>query len=114
MGKDNAVNQQELARKLSAEREGFKDLLVRAGLNTNLEVFEQLDSDSDKRITWDEFYDKLKASAVAELKGHGDLVAATEIVKVEKPVKLEDCVTYMCCLKVLRTAVLKPSVIEKW
>jgi len=76
--KDNAVNQEELARKLSARHEGFKDLLVRAGLNTNLEVFEQLDSDSDKWITWDEFYDKLKAAAKAHVQGHGDLVAATE------------------------------------
>jgi len=91
--KDNAVNQEELARKLSAEHENFKKLLVEAGLDTNFEVFEQLDGNSDKRITWDEFYDKLKAAAKADVQGHGDLVAATEI-----PVKIEDAVTYMCCL----------------
>jgi len=87
------VNQEEFAKKLSAEHEDFKKLLVEAGVNTNLEVFEQLDGDSDKQITWDEFFDKLKAAAKADVQGHGDLVAATEI-----PVKIEDSVTYMCCL----------------
>jgi len=34
-------------------------LLVEAGLNTHFEVLEQLDGDSDKRVTWDDFYGKL-------------------------------------------------------
>jgi len=33
--KDDALDQEELARKLAAEHEGFKKLLVEAGLNTN-------------------------------------------------------------------------------
>merc|ERR1711994_788789 len=89
--KDGAVNQEELARKLSAEHESFKKLLVEAGLNTNLEVFEKLDGDSDKRVTWDEFYGKLKAVAKAEVQGHGDVAAATE-----RTVRIEDAVSYMC------------------
>jgi len=91
--KDNAVNQEELARKLSAEHESFKKLLVEAGLNTNLEVFEQLDGDSDKQVTWDEFYGKLKAAAKADVQGRGDVAAASE-----RTVRIEDAVTYMCCL----------------
>jgi len=103
--KDDAVSQEELATKLSAEDEGFKTLLVEAGLNTNLEVCEQLGGDSDKRVTWDEFYGKLKAAAKAEVQGTGDVAAATEIIKPEiiKPeavrtVRIEDSITYMCCL----------------
>jgi len=98
--KDDAVSQEELATKLSAEDEGFKTLLVEAGLNTNLEVCEQLGGDSDKRVTWDEFYGKLKAAAKAEVQGTGDVAAATEIIKPEavRTVRIEDCATYMCCL----------------
>lgn len=98
--KDDAVSQEELATKLSAEDEGFKTLLVEAGLNTNLEVCEQLGGDSDKRVTWDEFYGKLKAAAKAEVQGTGDVAAATEIIKPEavRTVRIEDSVTYMCCL----------------
>jgi len=98
--KDDAVSQEELATKLSAEDEGFKTLLVEAGLNTNLEVCEQLGGDSDKRVTWDEFYGKLKAAAKAEVQGTGHVAAATEIIKPEavRTVRIEDSVTYMCCL----------------
>jgi len=98
--KDDAVSQEELATKLSAEDEGFKTLLVEAGLNTNLEVCEQLGGDSDKRVTWDEFYGKLKAAAKAEVQGTGDVAAATEIIKPEavRTVRIEDSITYMCCL----------------
>jgi len=98
--KDGAVSQEELAKKLSAEDEGFKALLVEAGLNTNLEVCEQLGGDSDKRVTWDEFYGKLKAAAKAEVQGTGDVAAAIEIIKPEavRTVRIEDAMTYMCCL----------------
>jgi len=96
--KDDAVSQEELAKKLSAEDEGFKALLVEAGLNTNLEVCEQLGGDSDKRVTWDEFYGKLKAAAKAEVQGTGDVPAALEIIKPVRTFRIEDAVTYMCCL----------------
>jgi len=115
--KDDALDQEELARKLSADHEGFKKLLVEAGLNINSEVFEQLDGDSDKRVTWDEFYGKLKAAAKAEVQGRGDVVAAIEVIKevikiepeatkiiktepaaTDRTLRIEDSVTYMCCL----------------
>jgi len=81
--KDNTVNKEELATKLRAEEgEGFKALLAEAGLNTNFEVLEQLDADSDKRVTWDKFYGKLKEAAKAEIRATGDVTAATEI-KIE-------------------------------
>jgi len=90
--KDNAVNKEELATKLCAEEEGFKALLVEAGLNTNFAVLEQLDGDSDDRVTWDEFYGKLRAAAKAEVQATGDVTAATEI-------KLEDVGSskIICC-----------------
>merc|ERR1712004_439386 len=76
-------NKEELATKLRAEEgEGFKALLAEAGLNTNFEVLEQLDADSDKRVTWDKFYGKLKEAAKAEIRATGDVTAATEI-KIE-------------------------------
>jgi len=53
---DNSANKEELATTLCAEKEGFKTLLVEAGLNTHFEVLEQPDGDSDKRATWDDFY----------------------------------------------------------
>jgi len=93
--KDDAVNQEKLAAKLSAEEEGFKMLLVEAGLNTNFKVFEQLDGDSDKRVTWDEFYGKLKAAAKAEVPGTGDVAATTEIIKIEDASRTVCC---LCCI----------------
>jgi len=96
--KDGAVSQEELATKLSADYEGFKTLLVDARLNTNLEVCEQLGGDSDKPVTWDAFYGKLKAAAKAEVQGTGDVPAALEIIKPVRTFRIEDAVTYMCCL----------------
>jgi len=47
---DDTVNKEELATKLCAAEEGFKTLLVEAGLNTDFFVLEQLDGDSDKLV----------------------------------------------------------------
>merc|ERR550532_1509433 len=77
--KDGFVDKEELTGKLSAEDEGFKTSLVEAGLHTNFEVLEQIDGDSDKRVTWDDFYGKLKEAATAEIKATADVAAATEI-----------------------------------
>jgi len=73
--KDGIVNNEELATKLAAEDEGFKTLLVEAGLQTTL----KLDGDSDKRISWDDFYGKLKEAAKADVMATGDVAAAVEI-----------------------------------
>jgi len=91
--KGDTVNKEEFATKLCVKEEGFKTLLVEAGLNTNFKVLEQLDGDSDKRVTWDNFYDKLKEAAKAEAKATGDVAAVTEI-------KIEGAGTSMlgCCL----------------
>lgn len=91
--KDGFVNKEELTSKLGVEDEGFKTLLVEAGLQTNFEVLEQLDGDSDKRVTWDDFYGKLKEAAKAEIKATADVAAATEI-------KIEGAGTGMliCCM----------------
>jgi len=57
-------------------------LLVEAGLNTHFEVLEQLDGDSDKRVTWDDFCGKLTEAAEAQVQATGDVVAVIEI-KIE-------------------------------
>jgi len=91
--KDGVASKEELKTKLGSEDEGFKTLLVEAGLQTNFEVLEQLDGDSDKRVTWDDFYGKLKEAAKAEIKATADVAAATEI-------KIEGAGTGMliCCM----------------
>ena len=85
-------NKEELVVKLNAEDEGFKQLLTRAGLNTEFSVLEQIDGNQDGRVTWQEFYDKLGNAATKEVEAQGDLVAATEI-------KIEDEATSksLCC-----------------
>jgi len=90
--KDGHVNKEELFVKLNAEDEGFKQLLTRAGLNTEFSVLEQIDGNQDGRVTWQEFYDKLGNAATKEVEAQGDLVAATEI-------KIEDEATSksLCC-----------------
>ena len=90
--KDGHVNKEELVVKLNAEDEGFKQLLTRAGLNTEFSVLEQIDGNQDGRVTWQEFYDKLGNAATKEVEAQGDLVAATEI-------KIEDEATSksLCC-----------------
>merc|ERR1711976_610330 len=74
---DGAVSSEELA--VSIERildcsdmkskKSFRSLLQDSGLNTEFYLFEQLDTNGDGRITWDEFEALLKPAAVAPVKG---------------------------------------------
>jgi len=98
--KDNTVDKDELATKFRAgEGEALKTLFAEAGLKTSSEVLEQLGADSDKRVTWDKFYDKLKEAAEAEVRAAGDVRAAMEITatNVANDVKIEDTVKSTCC-----------------
>jgi len=108
--KDKTVSKEELATKLRAEEaEGLKTLLAEAGLNTNFDVLEQLGTDSHGRVTWEQFYGKLKEAAKGEVRETGDVTAAIEM-KVEDDrtstaasegdeVKIEDegCSKFIAC-----------------
>jgi len=76
---DNTVDKDVLVTKLGTEEEGFKELLIEAGLNTNFDALEELGADSGKQITWDKFYDKLKETHKAEEKATIDVLAAIEV-----------------------------------
>lgn len=53
-------------------------LLRDAGLNPNYKVLEQLDTDNDGRVTWDEFLSKVRKAAVTEVSHTGNIVAASK------------------------------------
>jgi len=78
----NTANKEELATKLCAEKEGFKTLLVEAGLNMNFEALKQLDGGSNRRGTLDNCDGKLKEVAEAEVNAAGGVAAVAEI-KIE-------------------------------
>jgi len=57
-----------------------------AGMNEEFYVLNQLDSNEDHRVTWDEFQAHLKKAAVQEIKESGNLAAA-EVSVDEKVLK---------------------------
>jgi len=93
---DDTVSKEELAAKLNAEESEFKkdefvDMLKKAGLQTDLAVLEQLGTNQDGRVTWDEFYAKLQKVATQEIKETGDLAAAPIVIEDETSVKKTCC-----------------------
>jgi len=93
---DDTVSKEELAAKLNAEDSEFKkdefvDMLKKAGLQTDLAVLEQLGTNQDGRVTWDEFYAKLQKVATQEIKETGDLAAAPIVIEDETSVKKTCC-----------------------
>jgi len=90
---DGAVSKDELAAKLKTDtdehglmKEGsFGQLVADAGFNPNFHCLEQLDTNKDGRIAWDEFEQNLKLVQVAkkEVKETGDLSAAVAVQQTE-------------------------------
>jgi len=94
---DDTVNKEELAAKLNAEDSEFKtdefvEMLKKAGLQTDLAVLEQLDTDPDGQVTWDEFFTKLYKAATQEIKETGDVVAAPIVIEEETSAKNTCCI----------------------
>merc|ERR1719468_187109 len=94
---DDTVSKEELAAKLNAEDSEFKkdefvDMLKKAGLQTDLAVVEQLGTNQDGRVTWDEFYAKLHQVATQEIQETGDVVAAPIVMEDETSAKNTCCI----------------------
>merc|ERR1712176_1689886 len=72
---DGAVSRTELASALNQD-ESVGKLVEEAGFHSDFCVLEQLDTNSDERITWDEFEAHLRCAARKEVEEQGDVVAA--------------------------------------
>merc|ERR1719293_521866 len=72
---DGAVSSTELASALKQD-ESVGKLVEEAGFNSEFYVLEQLDTNSDGRITWDEFEAHLRCAARKEVEETGDVTAA--------------------------------------
>merc|ERR1719210_1091836 len=82
---DGSVCEAELSYALGSN-EKLGALIKEAGLNEQLQVLQQLDTNADGRVTWDEFQSQLKTAAVEEVKVRGD-VEAVELPAGEKALK---------------------------
>merc|ERR1711920_993332 len=85
---DAAVSRTELASALNKD-ESIGKLVEEAGLNSNFYVLEQLDQNSDERITWDEFEAHLRGAARKEVEEQGDVTAAV-VLEQQKIVEAKD------------------------
>merc|ERR1712113_1261598 len=82
-----SVSKDELAAKLKADRDEhglikdgtFGTLVEEAGFNPTFRTFEQLDTSSDGRITWEEFEKHLRGTATLEVKEFGEVTGAVEV-----------------------------------
>merc|ERR1719293_308347 len=72
---DAAVSRTELASALNQD-ESVGKLVEEAGFNSEFCVLEQLDTNSDERITWDEFEAHLRCAACKEVEEQGNVIAA--------------------------------------
>merc|ERR1712045_643332 len=71
---DAAVSRTELASALNQD-ESISKLVEAAGFNGNFYVLEQLDTNGDERITWDEFEAHLRCGARKEVQEQGEVIA---------------------------------------
>jgi len=82
---NSGVSKTELSAALERDQ-NLVALIKKAGLNENFYVLNQLDTNSDHRITWTEFESNLKKAAVQEIADSGH-VAAAELPVEEKVFK---------------------------
>merc|ERR1712217_710295 len=82
-----SVSKEELGAKLQADRDEhglikddtFGQLVQDAGFNPLFRTFDQLDTNSDGRITWAEFEKNLRGTATLEVKELGEVAGAVEV-----------------------------------
>jgi len=85
--KDGSVSRAELEAQLKADTgedgsvkdDSFGQLVQEAGFDPNFGTFGHLDTNSDDRITWEEFEKHLRATAKQEVKKTGDVAGAVEV-----------------------------------
>merc|ERR1712176_1196981 len=90
---DKAVSRQELGDGLN-EDDNIGKLVAEAGFNPEYCVLEQLDSNLDGKITWEEFEAHLRKAAKEEVKTEGDVAAALTLAEatVVTPVEEDNAV----------------------
>jgi len=84
---DGSVSKDELAVKLKADcdehgliKDGtFGQLVEEAGFNPSFRTFDSLNTNSDDRITWEEFEKNLRGTATLEVKEFGEVAGAVEV-----------------------------------
>merc|ERR1719188_1223758 len=88
---DGAVNKQELATGLKKDKdehglmkdESLGKLVEQAGLNPYWDVLENLDTNKDGFIAWEEFEAHLRSVAKQEVQETGDIAAAVVLEEAE-------------------------------
>jgi Ca2+-binding EF-hand superfamily protein len=81
--KDGAVSRGELAAGMEKEA-GLGQLIKEANFNPDYYVLEQLDTNEDGKITWDEFEAHLRQAAKEEVKELGEVAAVHKIEEEER------------------------------
>jgi len=83
---DGSVSKAELS--VALEKDGsLRSLIKEAGMNEEFYVLNQLDSNEDHLVSWDEFQAHLKKAAVQEVQASGNVAAAQ--TPVEEKVKTQ-------------------------
>jgi len=85
--KDGSVSKDEFAAKLKADTDenglmkddSFGQLVQEAGFNPSFRTFDQFHTNSDDRITWEEFEKNLRGTATLEVKETGEVAGAVEV-----------------------------------
>jgi len=81
--KDGAVSREELAAGMEKDA-GIGQLVKEADFNPDYYVLEQLDTNEDGKITWDEFEVHLRKAAKEEVKEQGEVAAVANIEEEQK------------------------------
>merc|ERR1719330_134547 len=85
---DGGVDKSELTTALDQDVE-LENLLIEAGINLEYKLLEQLDTNHDGRITWDEFSDNMLKYAAREVQATGDIAAADRLAEQKAMIELK-------------------------
>jgi len=86
---DETVSKEELAAALRKNGNVGK-LVEEAGLNREYYIFEQLDTNQDERVTWEEFKKHLHSAAKSEVLEQGEVVALVDLVEEDLVEEADD------------------------
>jgi len=93
--KDGTVSKSELSTALKKDDQ-LEKLISEAGFSANYNTFEQLDTNSDGRIMWQEFEAHLRKAAKEVVKEDGDLSSAVVLDRVDAEGPLEPKSAWCC------------------
>merc|ERR1711983_452524 len=87
MGSDKAVDRNELQMALQ-KNDKLRALIVEAKLNPDSTILEQLDTNKDGRVTWEELESHLKQAATVQAENKGRITAADAVVEEKAEARL--------------------------